>query len=237
MAKRFTATEKWNDPWFSDLSDKEKLFWIYLLDNCNHAGIWDVNWRLIKFHIAGFFYKAESFKDRIYEISESKWFIPKFIDFQYGELNPENRVHSSIIMIHQKEGVCKPLISPLQGAKDKDKDQDKEKDQVKDKEGGVGETGWREDYATYEKECESAFDSFAANPAWMIQRQEFYPHLDIYQSMKKAFVEFWGTRAGWEHKKKKHVKTIDWEKTILNAISMKSNQVYKVKTKDGAYAR
>lgn len=97
--------------------------------------------------------------------------------------------------------------------------------------------GWREFYTVYEKECEAAFDTFASNAEWMEQRKEFYPNLDIYKTMKKAFIEFWGTKAGWEHKKAKHAKTIDWEKTILNAISMKSNQVYLVKTKDGAYAR
>jgi len=43
MPKRLTATEKWNDPWFCGLNIEDKLFWIYLCDNCDHAGIykWD----------------------------------------------------------------------------------------------------------------------------------------------------------------------------------------------------
>jgi ABC-type antimicrobial peptide transport system permease subunit len=60
----------------------------------------------------------------------SKWFIRSFIEFQYGTLNPDNRVHLSIINILEKNKI-KPLVSPLLGVKDKDKDMDKDK--VKDK--------------------------------------------------------------------------------------------------------
>jgi hypothetical protein len=132
MAKRFTATEKWDDPWFSNLESKDQLFWIYLLDKCSHAGIWQVNWPLVKFHIKGFRFNADTFKDRILEITPEKWFIPKFIEFQYGELNQANRAHASVLYALEKEGASKGLISPIQGAKDKDKDKDKDK--VKDKE-------------------------------------------------------------------------------------------------------
>lgn len=142
MAKRFTATEKWEDPWFCGLSATEQLFWVYLLDKCNHAGIWQVNWPLVKFHIAGFAYTAESFLGRITELSAEKWFIPKFIQFQYGTLNPTNRAHASVLAMLEKEGAYKPLARSLQGDKDKDKEKDKDKvkDKDKDKEGGVGET-------------------------------------------------------------------------------------------------
>src|SRR3972149_6629148 len=88
MSKRFTSTEKWGDPWFCSLKNDEKLFWMYLIDSCNHAGIWQVNWPLVLFHIKGFNFDVEIFKDRIIQISEDKWFIKKFIQFQYGELNP-----------------------------------------------------------------------------------------------------------------------------------------------------
>jgi len=33
MAKRMTATEKWDDPFFFELCPEHKLVWIYLLDN------------------------------------------------------------------------------------------------------------------------------------------------------------------------------------------------------------
>ena len=129
MAKRFTATEKWIDPWFCELGALDKLFWVYLLDNCDHAGIWQVNWPLVKFHIKDFVFKKEVFNGRILELKEQKWFIPKFIVFQYGELNPENRAHLSVIHILKKEGAYKGLKCPSEGDKDKDMD----KDNIKDK--------------------------------------------------------------------------------------------------------
>ena len=112
MAKRFTATDKWDDPWFFSLSDANKLFWLYLLDNCNHAGIWQVNIDLVKFRIKSFIYEPEVFNGRIVELSKEKWFIRKFVDFQYGELNPENRAHASVIGLLTKEGAYKGLTSP-----------------------------------------------------------------------------------------------------------------------------
>ena len=133
MPKRFTATEKWTDPWFCNLRPIDKLFWVYLLDNCNHAGIWQVNWPLIKFHLGEFEFKKEVYNNRIIELSKEKWFVPKFISFQYIELNPENRAHQSVITILKKEGAYKGLIRGLQGRTDKAKAKDKVKAKDKDK--------------------------------------------------------------------------------------------------------
>lgn len=118
MSKRFTETEKWKDPWFCGLSEKQKLFWIYLVDNCDHAGIWQANWPLVDFYIKEYKHDALKFDGRILYISENKWFIKKFIDFQYnGKLNPENRTHKSVIDILEKEGAYKGLTSPMEGCK------------------------------------------------------------------------------------------------------------------------
>lgn len=114
MTKRFTATEKWADPWFFSLTPIEKLFWIYLLDNCNHAGIWDVNWPLANVHLGGeFVYDESKFKERIVILTGgTKWFIAKFVEFQYkGELNPDNRAHQSVIDLLKREGLW-PLPLP-----------------------------------------------------------------------------------------------------------------------------
>lgn len=127
MSKRFTATEKWVDPWFCSLTPINKLFWIYLLDNCDHAGIWQVNWPLVKFHIWEEVIDHTLFGNRIVVITSQKWFIPKFLEFQYGELNPENKVHSSVLRLLEREGVdFKGLDSPIDGAKDKEKAKDKD---------------------------------------------------------------------------------------------------------------
>ena len=41
MKKRFTDTEKWNQPWFRQLAPAGKLLWVYLLDRCDPAGVWE----------------------------------------------------------------------------------------------------------------------------------------------------------------------------------------------------
>ena len=131
MAKRLTDAEKWDDPWFADLSIQNRLAWIYILDKCNHAGIWKVNKRMAEFCL-GYSVDWDEFLsfcgDRIIILSAEKWHIPKFVEFQYGELQPQNRVHASVLALLKKEGAYKGHTRPLQGHKDKDKDKDKVKD-------------------------------------------------------------------------------------------------------------
>lgn len=130
MAKRFTDTEKWRDPWFCSLSSSDKLFWVYLLDTCNVAGIWQVNWPLVHFYIPGFEFQSVTFQDRIQVLSNQKWFVPKFIVFQYGTLQKNNRLHQRILFELEKEGVSIPLGHPSQGDKDKDMDKDKDREML-----------------------------------------------------------------------------------------------------------
>lgn len=120
MTNRFTATEKWNDPWFCELSPPYKLFWIYLCDTCNHAGIWNVNWPLVKFHCGQESFDLKIFADRIVVVCDEKWFIKKFVLFQQkilslDELNPENNAHRAIISILQKEGILRGSPAPDKG--------------------------------------------------------------------------------------------------------------------------
>jgi hypothetical protein len=45
--ERVTKPEKWNDSFFLKLSPSEKLIFIYLYENCNDAGFFDVNFQKI----------------------------------------------------------------------------------------------------------------------------------------------------------------------------------------------
>lgn len=135
MAKRFTDTNKWDRAWFRKLSPSMKCAWVYLCDKCDHAGIWTADFESMSFHVGEPITQEmclTSFADKIRAVGSDKFVLQSFIDFQYGTLNPENRVHQSVISRLQKEGANKDLISPLEGAKDKDKDKDKEKDKEKD---------------------------------------------------------------------------------------------------------
>ena len=141
MAKRFTDSDKWKKAWFRKLSPKYKCFWIYLTDQCNHAGIWEVDFDLASMFIGEDINGVEVlelFPDHIQQINTTQWFIKDFIEFQYKctieQLNPSNKAHNSVISILNKYDIIEGLASPLQGDKDKDKDKDKELDKDKDKE-------------------------------------------------------------------------------------------------------
>lgn len=130
MAKRFTDSRKYNDPWFRKLTPIHKCFWDYIITTCDHAGVWKVDFEMAEFCIGTSLERdiPKEFKGRIERISEEKWFIPKFIFFQYGTLQENNRVHQSVISILKKEGAYKGLRSTLKGCKNKDKNKDKDKD-------------------------------------------------------------------------------------------------------------
>jgi hypothetical protein len=135
MAKRFTDTGKWAKASFRRLTPEMKCVWLYLCDACDHAGIWDVDLDLLGFQLGHQFTAQEivvGLGDRIQPLSPTKWFIPGFIEFQYGELNPENKVHRSVI--HKLKVMKEGLPSPLEASKEKDQHQDKEKEKDQEKE-------------------------------------------------------------------------------------------------------
>lgn len=149
MGKRFIETELWQEDWFGELDADQKLFWFFILSDCDFCGVWRPNTRKIKF-LAGLDIKLDTIldlinvdKERIVVLQNGRWYIKQFIQFQYGpKLNENNRVHASIIKkllendlkinpenVNEFE-VIKRSIRPLRevnpSAKDKDKDKEKE---------------------------------------------------------------------------------------------------------------
>ena len=139
--KRFTETAKWEDNWFMELSATEKLFYMYILDRCNNCGVWEVNFKLAEFMIGMKLNQKEilnKFKDRIKILEDGqKWLIPKFILFQYGQLNPKCKPHLAVIKLLEKHNlttVFKHLIKGIDTLKEEEKyiDKEIEKDKKKD---------------------------------------------------------------------------------------------------------
>lgn len=124
MAKRFTDSEKWEDPWFRNLLKEYQLFWIYLLDRCDAAGVWKVDFEAAVFYLKQNCDEKELmtvFKDRIVVFDNGeRWFVPKFIKFQYGNLEESCRPHKSVLNLlsfYKIEGYLKGIHT----LKDKDK--------------------------------------------------------------------------------------------------------------------
>lgn len=154
MAKRFIDTNLFTDSWFMNLPPESKLFYIYLITNCDHAGIIDLNIRLAEFQtgIKGLANSLETVieqfgEKRIIHIRENYYFLPKFICYQYPNgLNSSVKAHHSVIDRLKSFQLTKQYNETLkQGLNNslvtvQDKDIDKDKDKVKDiLKGGVGE--------------------------------------------------------------------------------------------------
>ena len=131
MAKRMTDTDKWKKRFVRELSPQHKLLWFYILDDCNHAGIWEVDLEVASIRV-GFDlshnHLPSSFGEKVISFDNGdKWFIPEFIDFQYGELNPNSNVHKSVIALLDKynlEGYLKGSQGVQSTLNNKDKDKD-----------------------------------------------------------------------------------------------------------------
>jgi hypothetical protein len=142
MAKRFIETGLLRKPLLRGLQGAYKTLFVYYITECDHAGIWNKADLDIAGLLLGETFTVDdvesNFGNSIVDLGD-KWFMPSFIEFQYGELNESNRAHNSVIKILSKNKICplklkiKPLTSPLQGAKDMDKDIVKDKDMDKDK--------------------------------------------------------------------------------------------------------
>ena len=129
MAKRMTDTDKWKKRFVRELTPQHKLLWFYILDDCNHAGIWEVDIDVASIRV-GFDLSQDDlpslFGDKVISFDNGdKWFIPDFIEYQYGELNQNSNVHKSVLNLLNKynlEGYLKGSQRVESTLKDKDTD-------------------------------------------------------------------------------------------------------------------
>lgn len=84
---------------------------------------------------------------------------------------------------------------------------------------------WRNSYEVYLLGLKKVYDELRFDPEFIKQQEKYYPNVDIVLSLEMAFNNFWGTEAGWKHKKKQRSNDINWKLTLVNAIKM--NKVYK----------
>lgn len=122
MAKRFTDTSIWKkQKWFRALNPIHKLLFLYIKDNCDHAGLWEIDAvqvmediGLDSVDLKGFikgcnrdydpFTGKEIERDRIRIIKEKTLWITGFVQFQYEnkdsrEVNPKGNFAKSAIAV------------------------------------------------------------------------------------------------------------------------------------------
>jgi len=144
MAKRFIDTELFNDSWYMNLTPELKLFFVYLITNCDNAGIIDLNIRLAEFQ-TGIKELSNSFETvskefgakRLVHLQENYYFLPNFVRYQYPNgLGSGVKAQQSVILklqnfnidLNSLETVNKQLGVSCQTPQDKDMYKDKYKD-------------------------------------------------------------------------------------------------------------
>jgi len=88
-------------------------------------------------------------------------------------------------------------------------------------------SSWRDDFSVYLSECKEAYRKYYNDDQFIKVQSQLNPNVNIKLSITKGFENFWGTEAGWKHKKKSRSKEIDWRQTIINSIDL--NKVYYTK--------
>lgn len=163
MPKRFTATEKWDDPFFLRLPVIYKAFWAMLCDRCDHAGFWQGEESIVRAMLRlgdkeNFSLKEalSFFGDRVQVMPDGKWWLTRFIEFQYkGRLTRRVKPQLGVLELLEKNGVDtsiyetfnKGLDNPLQRVQDKDKDKDRSS--LKDLDLSEGEKGFEKFWSAY----------------------------------------------------------------------------------------
>ena len=92
MAKRFIDTNMFSDEWVHSLSKDGKLFFIYYITNCDHAGVLKLNRGLCEFQtgLKNFDTIIKDFGDTLVAVKENVFFMPRFINFQYPKFPQSN---------------------------------------------------------------------------------------------------------------------------------------------------
>jgi hypothetical protein len=115
-----------------DLSIKHKLFWFYICDQCDSAGIWEPNIKLAEMLIGepvDLTQVLRSFRGRIEQLPNGKFWVKTFIEFQYGILSPDCKPHLPIIKrlenLGLRQRVSKPFPKGLDTLEEKEKEKNK----------------------------------------------------------------------------------------------------------------
>jgi hypothetical protein len=150
MSKRFTETEKWRDAWFRKLTPTQKCLWAYLCDNCDQAGVIDVDIELAAFQIGAKVTETDLalFARQVRKLANGKLLIRGFVRFQYGHLSPDCKPHKAVFACMDRHGLTiedlsesqsKPNGNPtdtfpigFESLQEQDKEKEKDKEQEKE---------------------------------------------------------------------------------------------------------
>lgn len=105
--KRFTETTKWEDPWFRALPPNEKLLFLFLVENCNNAGFYELDTPAVAFKTG---LTVEQVEGALKGLTRgiqgaSGWvWVRRFLKHQKNdELNLDNTAHRQIVRLLKEQ--------------------------------------------------------------------------------------------------------------------------------------
>jgi len=107
MSKRFIDTGFLDQKWIRKLSPEKKIFLIYLMLKCDNGGIIDLDLEDVEFwigkKITGIDFLPENY---LIPLNNSgKYFMPKFIDWQYKDLSSQKFIVAQARQILEKHNL------------------------------------------------------------------------------------------------------------------------------------
>lgn len=149
--RRFTDIYKWSQLWFRELTPACKLFFLYLVDECDAAGVWEIDLKMAEFKTGLPTEKVLKCIDilettnRIQRIGtgDTLW-LTKFIMFQYPKglkegYNPHKPIYDSILKnglpldkLYASEALINPQPTLHGMGMDTDKDLEKDVGEILD---------------------------------------------------------------------------------------------------------
>ena len=101
MGIRFTETEKWSDKLFRKWKPETKLLFLFILDNCDCAGFWEVDLEVAAFYIGlDVGTLTESFKeleDRFLSDGKFIWVKSFLMHQKHDSFKPNDKVVIGIL--------------------------------------------------------------------------------------------------------------------------------------------
>lgn len=222
MAKRFTDSEKFRDSWYRKLKPVHKCMWEFMINECSHAGILELDYDSMSFHIGVKVTEEDLllFESRITFIDEDKIFIASFLRFQQKELNINNPAHKNIIKELEKydipqdletkqekrpiEGASKGLHSPISKGNSIGKGNGSSKGKTR------ARKKTEEEFEKFWKECPKKVGKGDARKKYWIARKEVKAELLLIEikthakAMKEVEKEFIPHPATWLHQERYH---------------------------------
>lgn len=242
MSYRYTNSDKWTDSWFSDLSPNAKLLFIFLYENCDNAGVYEVNKKFMLFLLG---YTETELKEAIGEIKKayiksndgSRIWLKNFLKHQkLMPLNWKNNAHKQIISILEENVAdkdkfkgCKDITSilpvtpstkPVQPVIDKPKRTRKTTKFVKPTQQEVFEYMKENDFVPAKVEAERFWNWFESN-GWKVGKNP----MKVWKGAVKTWIINWYDRNNIKNNNTTKIDKIKESSESLDGIDW--NKVYK----------